>query len=72
MLSTSDLYEEIDIIEKVIADEKDAYKRASLKALVLLLKMEHSQRTNTVQIMKHYKIPTVKPKDKTVSSETHE
>jgi len=65
MLSTQHLYEEIEGLEKVAAAEKDEYKRASLKAQILNLKMLHSLRTNSVQIMKHFKIQTVKPKEKT-------
>jgi len=69
MLSTQHLYEEIDVIEKVIEAEKDAYKKASLKAKVLTLKMLHSLRTNTVQVMKHFKIQTIRPKDKTATED---
>lgn len=62
------MYEEIEALEKVCAAEKDGYKQATLKAAVLNLKMLHSLRTNSVQIMKHFKIQTVKPKDKTIDA----
>lgn len=62
MLTTKALYQEIETIEKVIDAEKDAYKKASLKAQVLVLKLLHNLRTNTVQFMKHFKIENVKPK----------
>lgn len=64
MISTKDLYEEIKVIEEVIKAEKDDYKKASLKAQVLTLKLLHNLRTNTVQVMDHFKIAKVKPKDK--------
>jgi len=63
MLSTKHLYEEIEQLEKVCETEKNEYQKASLKAQLLNLKMLHSLRTNSVQIMKHFKIQTVKPKE---------
>ena len=72
MLSTQHLYEEIENLEKVCAGEKDGYKQAVLKAQILNLKMLHSLRTNSVQIMKHFKIQTVKPKEKTADASTEQ
>ena len=69
MLRTDDLYEEIETIEAVIQSEKDAYRKALLKGIVLLLKLTHNTRTNTMQVMKHFKIDGVKPKAKDGVSE---
>ncbi len=62
MITTKALYSEIEAIEKVIEAEKDVYKKASLKAQVLELKLLHNLRTNSMTIMKHFKIEGVKPK----------
>jgi|WetSurSiteA1Bulk_404760.scaffolds.fasta_scaffold155807_2 hypothetical protein len=64
MITSPHLFEEIEALEKVIDAEKDAYKKASLKAQVLILKMLHSLRTNSVQIMRHFNIKTVSAKNK--------
>lgn len=67
MISNKDLYEEIkkidEIIEKpgVVSDED--YRKSNLKALTLLLKLNHNLRTNCVTIMKHFKIEFPKPKE---------
>ncbi len=62
MITTKALYSEIELIEQVIEAEKDPYKKASLKSQVLGLKLLHNIRTNTVQVMKHFKIEGVKSK----------
>ena len=51
MISTVDLFKEIKIMEEVVKNEKDGYKKANLKAAVLNLKLLHNLRTNSVLIM---------------------
>jgi len=70
MISTPDLYKEIKTIEDVIKAEKDEFKKASLKAQVLNLKLLHNMRTNTVRIMDHFKVEKVRPKTRETVSET--
>ena len=60
MISTQDLFKEIKVIEEVVQKEKDDYKKASLKAQVLNLKLLHNIRTNTVLVMKKFGVDTVK------------
>ena len=60
MISTQDLFKEIKVIEEVVQNEKDAYKKASLKAQILNLKLLHNIRTNTVLVMKKFGVDTVK------------
>ena len=64
MISNNDLYKEIKIMEAVIDAEKDAYKKASLKAQVLGLKLLHNQRSNMVQIMKKIGANPIEPKER--------
>ena len=60
MISTQDLFKEIKVIEEVVQNEKDAYKKASLKAQVLNLKLLHNIRTNTVLVMQKFGVEKVK------------
>jgi len=62
MISTVDLYKEIKIMEDAVKKEKDDFKKASLKAQILNLKLLHNIRTNTVKVMEHFQIEKVKPK----------
>jgi hypothetical protein len=60
MISTVDLFKEIKIMEEVIKKENDAYKKATLKAAVLNLKLLHNIRTNTVLVMEKFGVEKVK------------
>lgn len=62
MISTNDLYEEINGIEELIKNEKDPYKAAMLKVGVLQLKLLQNIRTNTVKVMEKFGIERIKPK----------
>ena len=70
MISTKDLYNEIKIMEDAVQAETDAYKKASLKAQILNLKLLHNLRTNTVKVMEHFNIEKVKPKQDTDEAKT--
>ena len=67
MISNKDLYDEIKKIDDVIAKDspvsEDEYRRSNLKALTLLLKLAHNIRTNSVTVMKHFKIEFPKAKE---------
>lgn len=66
MISTTDLYKEIGIIEDALKGEvnpMDAVKM-QLKIGTLTLKLLHNQRTNMVQIMKKIGASTIEPKEK--------
>ena len=63
MIANRDLHSELDVIEKVIEDEKDEYKKAQLKALSLQIKLLSNLRTNMVTVMKHLQIPMKKMVD---------
>lgn len=69
MISTQDLFKEIKIIEEVVQNEKDAYKRASLKAQVLNLKLLHNIRTNTVLVMQKFGVEKVKTEKPSVAKQ---
>lgn len=60
MITTTHLFDEIKEIEQLIKEEKDSYKKATLKLQVLQLKMLHGLRTNSTRIMKHFNIEMVK------------
>jgi len=62
MISTVDLFKEIKIMEEVVKAEKDMYKKASLKAQILNLKLLHNLRTNTVLVMDHLGIKKAEKK----------
>lgn len=64
MLSTKDLYKEIAEIEKYMETEKDPFRKWTLKSQVLTLKLLHSLRTNTVQVMEHFEVEKVQPKER--------
>lgn len=61
MLSTNDLYKEINAIEDVVNSITDDYKKASLKAQVLQLKLLQNIRTNQTLIMEFQGVAKVKP-----------
>ena len=63
MIANRDLHLELDGIEKVIMDEQDAYKRATLKAMSLQIKLLSNLRTNMVTIMKFMNVPMKKAVD---------
>lgn len=52
MISNKHLYEEIKQLEAVCEAEKDAYKKAILKANLLQVKLLHNMRTNQVVQMR--------------------
>ena len=56
MIANRDLHTELEVIDKVIEEEKDNYKKATLKALSLQIKLLSNLRTNLVTIMKHLNI----------------
>lgn len=64
MISTKDLYSEINILEEVVKTEKDELKKANLKASVLQIKLLHNIRTNMVLVMKKMGVEPVKPREK--------
>jgi hypothetical protein len=51
MISTPDMYKEIKIMDEVIANEKDDYKKAMLKSNVIIMKLLANIRTNQTKIM---------------------
>ena len=55
MLSNTNLYEEIEIAEKVMKDSKDMVEltKALIKIGTLQLKLLHNLRVNSVRAMKH-------------------
>lgn len=57
MISNNDLHEELSVIEEVVKNETDVYKKASLKALSLQIKLLYNIRTNMVTIMRSLNIP---------------
>lgn len=66
MISNKDLYDEIKKIDDTI--EQDAisdieFKKASLKAQTLNLKLLHNLRTNMVTVMKHNNIEFPKARE---------
>lgn len=63
MISNKDLYKEIKVMDDYIATEKDAYKKVMVKGVSLVVKLLHNIRTNTVAVMKHFKIELVKPRE---------
>ena len=63
MISNKDLYKEIEGMDVYIAAEKDTYKKTVVKGLTLMIKLMHNIRTNTVAVMKHFKIELVKPRE---------
>lgn len=66
MLSNKHLWEEIKEAENVIAQDKIddvTFKKVQLKLDTLQLKLLHNLRTNTVAVMKHFKIEMIKPKE---------
>ena len=56
MIANRDLHTELEIIDKVIKEEKNDYKKAQLKAASLQIKLLSNLRTNMVTIMKHLDI----------------
>ena len=57
MISNNDLHEELSVIEEVVKNETDVYKKASLKAQSLQIKLLYNIRTNMVTIMRSLNIP---------------
>ena len=57
MISNKDLHEELSVIEEAVKNETDAYKKASLKAQSLQIKLLYNIRTNMVTIMRSLNIP---------------
>lgn len=56
MLANKDLYEEIQKFELVVKDlekQGQVFEAALLKSNILILKLLHSLRTNSVTLMKH-------------------
>ena len=70
MISTVDLFKEIKIMEEVTKTEKDAYKKATLKAQILNLKLLHNLRTNSVLVME--KLGVEKVRTEKVSEQSRE
>ncbi len=72
MISTQDLYKEIEKYDDLIGDGKikdpkkvvsdDDFKKAVIKLATLELKLLHNIRTNTVKVMEKFNIAKVKPK----------
>lgn len=65
MITNRDLYKEQKEREKVINDAKATeleVAKANLKASDIIIKLLHNIRTNSVTIMKHFKIEPVQPK----------
>jgi hypothetical protein len=60
MISTADLYKELDGIKKAIEKEKDGYKQALLKSNELIIKLLHNIRTNMVLTMSKMGVEKVK------------
>ena len=66
MISNKDLYDEIKKIDETIEQEAISdieFKKASLKAQTLNLKLLHNLRTNMVTVMKHNKIEFPKARE---------
>ena len=73
MISTADLYKELDNIKDVIAKEKDEYQKALLKSNELIIKLLHNIRTNMVLVMDKMGVQKVKnPNPKTDEKSTKE
>ncbi len=70
MISTVDLYKELKVIDDVIKAESDSYKKASLKAASLQIKLLHNIRTNMVKTMEKLGVEKVKPKDRDEDKES--
>ncbi len=67
MISTVDLYKEIEKYEDLIAQPKvsdDDYRKAMIKIGILNAKLLHNIRTNMVKTMEKFGIEKVKPKVK--------
>ena len=67
MISTEDLYSEINKIEDLLKQDNITElesAKATIKLNVLQTKLLHNLRTNSVKIMKHFNIETVKPKQR--------
>ena len=62
MLANEHIHAETEYIESVREKLKDEYQKASLKGLVLIVKLLHNIRTNMVVTMKHEGISLVEPK----------
>lgn len=62
MLANSDIFEELENAEKVREGLKSDYEKASLKCLILIVKLLHNIRSNTVAVMKSQGIELIKPK----------
>ncbi len=63
MISNKDLHEELAVIEEVIKTTEDNYKKATLKALSLQIKLLYNIRTNMVTTMKHNNISMKSPNE---------
>ena len=66
MISNKDLYDEIKKIDEVIDQDEITdieFKKSSLKAQTLNLKLLHNLRTNMVTVMKHFKIEFPKARE---------
>ena len=63
MLTNKDIHLETEYIESVREKLKDEYEKASLKSLVLIVKLLHNIRTNMVMVMKEQGIKLVEPKE---------
>ena len=64
MLANRDLYDEIEAIQKGIDSDKklSEFEKMQLKTQLLMLKLVHNIRTNTVAVMKHFQVDLVKSK----------
>lgn len=63
MLSNKNIYEDLKEVRQYLATEKDPHKKAVVKNQILIIKLLHNLRTNTVAVMKHLKIDLVKEKE---------
>lgn len=62
MLANEHIHAETEYMESVREKIKDEYQKASLKGLILIVKLLHNIRTNMVVTMKHEGISLVEPK----------
>ena len=68
MISTEDLYKEINKYDELTKDSVTEitdlqFKQAMIKVSILQAKLLHNLRTNTVRVMDHLKVPKAKPRN---------
>ena len=61
MLTNKDIFEELEIMEKVRDGLKSDYEKSMLKGTILTIKLLHNMRTNVVAVMKKFGVELVKP-----------